>query len=80
MFILIALFCPCPFRGEVLVSVGDEEAITCTDIGELLSSCHQYCVTGNLLSSDLGHVDDVRQRVPVLQQRRTDLYTLTETS
>ena len=31
-------------RGEVLISAGDEEAITCTDIGELLSSCHQYCV------------------------------------
>ena len=32
-------------KGEVVVSAGDEEAITCTDIGELLSSCHQYCVT-----------------------------------
>ena len=31
--------------GEVVVSTGDEEAITCTDIGELLSLCHQYCVT-----------------------------------
>ena len=31
-----------PFRGEVVVSAGDEEAITCTDIGELLSLCHQY--------------------------------------
>ena len=28
-------------RDEVLISAGDEEA---TDIGELLSSCHQYCV------------------------------------
>ena len=28
-------------RGEVVVSAGDKEAITCTDIGELLSSCHQ---------------------------------------
>ena len=28
-----------------MVSAGDEEAISCTDIGELLSSCDQYCVT-----------------------------------
>ena len=46
MFIvMIALSCFCRFRGEVVVSAGDEEAITCTDIGELLSSCYQYCVT-----------------------------------
>ena len=33
-------------RGEVVVSAGNiKEAITCTDIDELLSSCHQYCVT-----------------------------------
>ena len=32
-------------RGEVVVSAGEEEAIICTDIGELLLSCHQYCVT-----------------------------------
>ena len=38
------------------------------------------CVHDHLLSSDLGHVDDVHQRVPVLQQRRTDLYTLTKTT
>ena len=31
--------------GEVVVSAGDEEAIKCTDIGELLSLYHQYCVT-----------------------------------
>ena len=66
----------------MVVSAGDEEAITYTDIGELLSSC-QYFMTwshGDLLSPDLGHVDDMHQRVPVLQQRRTDLYTLTETT
>ena len=50
----------------MVVSAGDEEAITCTDIGELLSLCHPCCVTGDLLSPDLGYVDDVRQRVPVL--------------
>ena len=61
-------------RGEVVVSAGDEDAITCTDIGELLSSCYQ---SSDLLSPDLGHVYDVRQRVPVLQQRRSNLYTLT---
>ena len=46
--IVIALLCDTyttpTHRGEVVVSAGDKEAITCTDIGELLSSCHQYCV------------------------------------
>ena len=44
-FLIIALSCSCMPRGEVVVRAGDEEAITCTDIGELLSSCHQSCVT-----------------------------------
>ena len=42
-------------------------------------------VTGTMLltvlsSSDVGHVADVRQRVPVLKQRRTDLYLVKELS
>ena len=42
---------------------------------------YYHCVTSvvwpdDFLSADLGYVDDVRQRVPVLQQRRTDLYAL----
>ena len=48
----------------------------------LVSYYHRVTSTvlhGDLLSPDLGHVDDVCQRVPVLQQRRTDLYTLTAT-
>ena len=49
----------------------------------LVSYYHRVTSTvshGDLLSPDLGHVGDVRQRVPVLQQRRTDLYTLTATT
>ena len=34
--IIIVLSCSCTVLREVVVGVGDEEAITCTDIGELL--------------------------------------------
>ena len=37
--------CTPTHRGEVVINAGDEEVITCTDIGELQSLCHQYCVT-----------------------------------
>ena len=78
MFIVIAL--SCPFSGEVVVSAGDERRLSRV----LILVSYYHCVTstvshGDLLSPDLGHVDDVRQRVPV-QQRRTDLYTLTATT
>ena len=43
MIICIAL--PALAQGEVVVGAGDKEAITCTDIGDLLSSCCQCCVT-----------------------------------
>ena len=45
----------------------------------LVNYCHHVTSTvwpGDLLSPNLGHIYDVCQRVPVLQQRRTDLYTL----
>ena len=71
------LFLP---RGVVLVNAGDEETITSADIGEYYHHVINAVSHGDLLSPDLGHVDDVRQRVPVLQQRRTDLYTLTATT
>ena len=74
--LIIVLYISCmPFahcyhpRGQMVVSVGDEEAILWVTI-----------IMCDILSSDLGHVDDVCQQVPVLQQRRTDLYILTETT
>ena len=45
--------------------------------GNVVTGTMQLTVLSSL---DVGHVADVRQRVPVLKQRRTDLYLVKETS